>query len=105
MMSRHFALNSELTGAIAKRLPHAKNQLSEPGSFFNQFVTDIYIYIYKRASLACAARLADTLCPPETPFGRLEVTLVKYKGDVISKYVHLSFKIDITRKNTKFVNF
>ena len=26
----------------------------------------------KRASLACAARLADTLCPPEAPFGRLE---------------------------------
>ena len=46
MMSRHFALNSELTGAIAKRLPHAKNQPSAPGSFFNQFVTDIYIYIY-----------------------------------------------------------
>ena len=69
MMSRHFALNSELTGAIAKRLPHAKNQPSAPGSFFNQFVT--YIYIYKRA-----ARLADTLCPPEAPFGRLEVRLV-----------------------------
>ena len=46
MMSRHFALNSELTGAIAKRRPHAKNQPSAPGSFFNQFVTDIYIYIY-----------------------------------------------------------
>ena len=44
MMSRHFALSSELTGAIAKRLPHAKNQLSTPGSFFNQFVTEIYIY-------------------------------------------------------------
>ena len=43
MMSRHFALNSELTGAIAKILPHAKNQLSAPGSFFNQFVTYIYI--------------------------------------------------------------
>ena len=28
MMSRHFALNSELTGAIAKRLPHAKNPIS-----------------------------------------------------------------------------
>ena len=40
-----FCLNSELIGAIAKRLPHAKNQLSTPGSFFNQFVTDIYIYI------------------------------------------------------------
>ena len=43
-MSRHFALSSELTGAIAKKLPHAKNQLSVPGSFFNQFVTEIYIY-------------------------------------------------------------
>ena len=43
-MSRHFALNSELTGAIAKI--HAKNQLSAPCSFFNQFVTDIYIYVY-----------------------------------------------------------
>ena len=46
MMSRHFALSSELTGAIAKGLPHAKNQPSTPGSFFNQFVTDIYIYIH-----------------------------------------------------------
>ena len=46
MMSRHFALNSEHIGAIAKRLPHAKNHPSAPGSFFNQFVTDIYIYIY-----------------------------------------------------------
>ena len=59
----------------------------------------------KRASLAWAARLADTSCPPEAPFGRLEVRLVKYKGDIISKYVHLSFKIDIIRKITKFVNF
>ena len=40
MMSRHFALSSELTGAIAKILPHAKNYLSMTGSFFNQFVTD-----------------------------------------------------------------
>ena len=40
MMSRHFRLSSELTGAIAKRLPHAKNQLSMTGSFFNQLVTD-----------------------------------------------------------------
>ena len=45
MMSRHFRLSSELSGAIAKRLPHAKNQLSVTDSFFNQFVTDIYIYI------------------------------------------------------------
>ena len=65
----------------------------------------LHLYIHKRASLACAARLADTKCPPEAPFGRLDVTLVNYKGDIISKYVHLSFKIDITRKITKFVNF
>ena len=50
MMSRHFALNSEITGAIAKRLPHAKNQPSVPGSFFNQFVTDIYIYSIQSSS-------------------------------------------------------
>ena len=31
----------------------------------------MFLYVYKRASLACAARLADTLCPPEAPFGRL----------------------------------
>ena len=41
-MSRHFHLSSELNRAIAKRLPPAKNQLSMPGSFFNQFVTDVY---------------------------------------------------------------
>ena len=46
MMSRHFAMNSELTGAIAKILPHAKNKLSTPSCFFNLFVTDICIYIY-----------------------------------------------------------
>ena len=45
MINRHFRMSSELTGAIAKRLPHGKNQPSVPGSFFNQFVTDIDIYI------------------------------------------------------------
>ena len=45
MMSRHFALNSEIR-AIAKRLPHAKHQLSTPGSVSNQFVTYIS-YILK----------------------------------------------------------
>ena len=85
MISQHFRLSSELTGAIAKRLPRAKNQVSAVDSFFQ----DIYIYMYtlirgssnkflesllssnlldtnifyfyKRASLACAARLADTV--------------------------------------------
>ena len=46
MMSRHFALSSDFTGAIAKRLPHAINQLSVSGSLFHQFVTEIYIYTY-----------------------------------------------------------
>ena len=36
MMDRCFGLRSELSGAIAKRLLHAKNQLSVHGSFFNQ---------------------------------------------------------------------
>ena len=44
MMSPHFALSSEFSGAMAKRLPHAKNQLSMSGSFFNQFFTEIYVY-------------------------------------------------------------
>ena len=45
MMSRYFALNSELTGATAKMLPHPRNQLYAPGSFFNKIVTDIYTFI------------------------------------------------------------
>ena len=47
MISQHFRLMSELSGVISKRLPYAKNQLSVPGSFFNQFVTDIYILTIK----------------------------------------------------------
>ena len=46
MMSRRYGLRSELSGAIAKKLPHAKNQLSALGSFFNQFFTDIFIYTH-----------------------------------------------------------
>ena len=58
MMSRHFRLRSELSGAIAKRLPHAKNQLSVIGSFFNQFVTDIHMYIiYTYTYIGCLKRL------------------------------------------------
>ena len=44
MMSRHFGLSSELSGAMAKNLQHAINQLSAPDSLINQFVTYIYIY-------------------------------------------------------------
>ena len=75
MMSRHFDLSSELNGAIAKILPHAKNQLSAPGSFFNQFVT--YIYIYTSALRLLALR----------GWWTPGVTLINYKGNNISKYV------------------
>ena len=109
-MSRYFGLSSELTGAIAKILPHTKNQLSAPGSFFNQFVTDINynrVLIVKtsalRACLRCTAgghfvSAGGSLRSPG-------VTLVNYKGDNISKYVCSTVLIDITRKITKFVNF
>ena len=60
---------------------------------------------HKRASLACAARMADTSCPPEDPFGRLDVTLVNYNGDKISEYICPTVLIDFNRKVTKFVNF
>ena len=61
-MCQHFRLSSELTGAIAKRLPHAKNQLSAPGSFFNQFVTDIYIYtIYTNINRVLIVRICNEL--------------------------------------------
>ena len=59
----------------------------------------------KRASLACTARLADTMCPPEAPCGRLWSPLINYMGDNISKYICPTVIIDIARKITKFVNF
>ena len=61
MMSRHFALSSELTGAIAKILPHAKNQLSAPGSFCNQIVTDIYIYILYTNLRICEIQICEII--------------------------------------------
>ena len=69
---------------------------------------------HKRASLGCAARLADTLCPSEAPFGRLGshwLIIREIASDSISKYVcptviqYSDDVIDITRKITKFVNF
>ena len=49
MMCRHFRLKFEFTGAIAKRLPHAKNQLSvlEVSS-----INSIQIYTVERAITA-----------------------------------------------------
>ena len=43
MMSRHFALSSELTGAIAKKLPHAK--ISFRGLTVSS-INSLQIYIY-----------------------------------------------------------
>ena len=120
MMSRHFALNSELTGSIAKILPHAKNQLSAPGSFFNQLVTDIdiykyiltiktrllFVFIYVQARFACLCCAAGgNFVSAGGSLRSPGVTLVNNKGENISKYVHLSVKTDFTRKITKFVNF
>ena len=45
MKSKHFRLRSALSGAIAKRLAHAKKSVSLLGSFFNQFITDIYVTV------------------------------------------------------------
>ena len=53
MMSRRIHLKSELNGAIGKN-SYAKNQLSVPGSFFTQFVTDILIEP-RFACLCCAS--------------------------------------------------
>ena len=49
MMSRHFRLRSVLSGAVAKRFPHAKNQLSVPWFLsINSLQIYKYIYIYKQ---------------------------------------------------------
>ena len=98
MMSRHFRLSSELTGAIAKRVHMPKISFLPPAV---SSINSLQIYIYKRASLACAARLANTLYPPEEPFGRLWSPLNNYMGDNISKYLCPTVIIDIA----KFVNF
>ena len=67
----------------------------------SEFFCFIYLTAYKRASLACAARLADTLRLPEAACGRLESLLINYMGDSISKYVCPTVIIDIARKITK----
>ena len=57
MMSRHFGLNSELSGAIAKRLPNAKI------SFLRLAVSSInlllYIYVYTKYILVCIRLLQE----------------------------------------------
>ena len=89
MMSRHFRLSSELTGAIAKKLLHAKNQLSLPGSFFNQFVTDvdIYIYIYTyyiHINRVLIVRIYEPVVNPTLSFVGLEPYSVT--AEIVTKY-------------------
>ena len=60
--------------------------------------------LYKRASLACAARLADTVSARGALWAP-GVTLINYKGNNISKYACPTVIIDIARKITKFINF
>ena len=65
-----FSSEVRITGAIAKRLPHAKNQLSATGSFFNQFVTERYIYILRythinRVLIVWIGGLNDSICKIE----------------------------------------
>ena len=89
MMSGHFGLSSELAGAIAKRLPHAKNQPSTPGSFFNQFVTYIYIYIYIQARFACLRCAAcGHYVSAESPCGRLEQLNLNYFLNFFPLYMY-----------------
>ena len=62
-------------------------------------INSLQKYIYTRALRLLALRGWQPLCV------RRRLPSVAYKGDNISKYVHLSVKTDFTRKITKFVNF
>ena len=77
MMSRQFRLRSELIGAIAKRLPQAKNRSSVPAiSLINPLQIYVYIvltlllkldvymhiYIYTSALRLLALRGLRTMC-------------------------------------------
>ena len=57
MMTRHFRLNSELSGAIAKKQLY----VGVPGSFFNQFVT----YTVQYVSKVLAVNLNTSISKPE----------------------------------------
>ena len=49
--------------------------------------------------LACAVRLADTLCPPRRRPWPPGVILINFKGNNISKYVCPTDIIDIAQKS------
>ena len=60
-----------------------------------------FLFIYKRASLACAVRLADILCPPEAPFGLLYSPSINYRRDNTFK-IRLSNCYDRYRTKNHF---
>ena len=75
---------------------------------FYQFIKSIDVMLGtissdKRAPVACAPRLADTMSAGGVLWAP-GVTLINYRGKNISKYVCPTVIIDITRKITKFVN-
>ena len=60
-----------------------------------------YFYGYKRASLACALRLADIVSTGSALWAP-GLTLINYKGDNISKYVCLTVKSISLEKSSNF---
>ena len=94
MVSLHFALSSELSGAIAKKLPHAKNQPSVPGNFFNHFVTDIYIYIHMLYILTFKTRLIYSIYLFIYIFSRLRLI-----GPHLSEDIYIYIYIYICNAN------
>ena len=94
-MSRHFSLRSEHNGAIAKRLPNSKNQLSMTDSLFDQFITRII----DKSGFACKRCVAGrqfvsaggALRPPG-------VTLINYKIDrYIDRYMYICITLFIVK--------
>ena len=64
----------------------------------------LLFFQYKRASLTCAARLANTVSTRGALWAP-GVTSINYKGNNISKYACPTAIIDIARKITKIINF
>ena len=87
MMSRHFRLNSEFSGTIGKRLPHAKNQLSALCSFFNQF----YIYVSNEL-------IEETAGRRKLIFG----VIITHQNLKIDKFDYFSCDIDYNSRTDVF---
>ena len=81
---------------VLKRPPPRRN------AFRVETHSDCNIYIYKRASLACAG---EHFVSARGVLWAPGVTLSNYKGNNISKYVCPTVIIDNARKIPKFINF